>query len=144
MRDIRSRLFTIKITNSLSSELQRSPRKRKESQPRQTIVVKTGSDGSTAKHSAIGLHSLVNSHFRCITSGDNQDLASISKNRNYAFSLVSARICFVFGCYHQGLRRTCKMFRFPSNPGISEKMGKVMQVIVMCKVYTRRRYFPTV
>nr|XP_022342677.1 uncharacterized protein LOC111136257 [Crassostrea virginica] len=34
-------------------------------------------------------------------------------------------ICFVFGCNHQGLRRTCKMFRFPSNPGLAKKWEKL-------------------
>nr|XP_022301282.1 uncharacterized protein LOC111109457 [Crassostrea virginica] len=33
-------------------------------------------------------------------------------------------ICFVFGCNHQGLRRTCKMFRFPSNTGLAKKWEK--------------------
>lgn len=34
-------------------------------------------------------------------------------------------ICFVFGCNHQGLRRTCKMFRFPSSAGLSTKWEKL-------------------
>lgn len=33
----------------------------------------------------------------------------------YAFK-VSENIkrCFLFDCYHQGLQKTCKMFRFPT------------------------------
>lgn len=34
-------------------------------------------------------------------------------------------ICFVFGCNHQGLRRTCKMFRFPASSGLSKKWEKL-------------------
>lgn len=42
-------------------------------------------------------------------------------------------ICFVFGCNHQGLRRTCKMFRFPSSPGLSKKWEK------LCRYVCRRK-----
>ena len=48
----------------------------------------------TDDKNTIGLHSLVNSHFRCITSRDIQDLASINNNSNYAFSLVFAVFFF--------------------------------------------------
>ena len=51
--------FSIKCTYTLPGGLKRSPRKAEgwvfESQPRQTLVVKTGSDNSTAKRSAIGV-----------------------------------------------------------------------------------------
>ncbi|XP_062608683.1 uncharacterized protein LOC134270478 [Saccostrea cucullata] len=30
-------------------------------------------------------------------------------------------ICFVFDCNHQGLRKTCKMFRFPASSALAKK-----------------------
>ncbi|XP_062594215.1 uncharacterized protein LOC134255719 isoform X1 [Saccostrea cucullata] len=34
-------------------------------------------------------------------------------------------ICFVFGCNHQGLQKTCKMFRFPPNQALAKKWERL-------------------
>nr|XP_022286236.1 uncharacterized protein LOC111099146 isoform X1 [Crassostrea virginica] len=34
-------------------------------------------------------------------------------------------ICFVFSCNHQGLQRTCKMFRFPANPMLARRWERL-------------------
>eukprot|EP00105_Crassostrea_gigas_P028295 XP_011449906.1 PREDICTED: uncharacterized protein LOC105344031 [Crassostrea gigas] len=34
-------------------------------------------------------------------------------------------ICFVFNCNHQGLKRTCKMFRFPTNATLARRWEKL-------------------
>lgn len=74
---------------------------------------------------------LVKSHFQCIELPETIVVRIYSdSNRDVIIDQCITReptmtICFVCGCNHQGLRRTCKMFRFPSSAGLSTKWEKL-------------------
>lgn len=47
------------------------------------------------------------------------------RQANVNTTVYRMTICFVFNCNHQGLKRTCKMFRFPTNTTLARRSEKL-------------------